>query len=237
VSGTELVFCYNRDYSFRLSKRADASAFTIESFQGNTSGQIPVEDKNMQHRLWTFLCAPYSLYLTPISRLLADENFVVRSVSRLDRDQQKMVRLEFEMRGSERRPGYAGWMVVSPEEGWILREYNYTLDRSGTILRGNVEYGDSIDGGRLPRRVTHTRYGVADGHPVSNRESADFSELRLIGLPDKEFTLEAFGLPNFRPGRGSALQGGYAVWMIGGSVLLMTLALLLRAAGARVPAG
>ncbi len=229
-----VVFCYNRDYSFRLSKDAGATGYTVESFQDNTEGQAPAEEKNMIHRLRVFLCAPYSLYLAPISRLLSDKDFVTRAVSRVDRDQRKMVKVDFELKGRNQLPGYTGWMIVSPEEGWILHEYQYKLRGSGAAFRGVVEYGDSVKGARLPKRVEH-RQNSADGRSF-NKESAEFLGIEFNAVPDSEFGIEGFGLPDFRRRQTWRLRGGYAPWMIGTSLLLMISAIVLRTAGTGVRA-
>jgi hypothetical protein len=233
ISKKGLVFCYNRDCSFRLSRDSEGSTFSVASFQIREDGQAPHEDLDMGHRLWLFLRAPYSLYLMPLSQLLSDKRFVTGSVSRVDRNEKAMVKAEFEMKGGDRSPGFVGWIIVSPDEGWILHEYEYKMNKSSIVFRGSIEYGVPAAGARLPKRVVHTRHMAAEGRLV-NKESVEINDIKLAEVPDYEFTLANFGLPDLQRPRSGTLHGGYAVWLIATSLLLGTAAVALRFTGKRV---
>ena len=98
-----------------------------------------------------------------------------------------------------------GWLVVSPNEGWITREYGQTFGRAKFSTNiGKIEYGRSPDGHLDPikhvqrgymGRVTRDDPGVAVlGFDL------DFESVTYEALPESEFRLPAFGLPDIDPG-------------------------------------
>ena len=124
-------------------------------------------------------------------------------------------------------PDYDGWILVEPEKKWVLREYE--LGHRKQVIRGLVEYGDPQDGFPLPKRV------VIKGFPRGSSEPTfiqifTFEDLRFVDVPDGEFTLAAFGLPELgQPGRSRSRYANRTVfWLLGAALVSLVLAVALK---------
>jgi len=65
------------------------------------------------------------------------------------------------------------------------------------VFRGRVEYGQPQDGFPVPKRVVSTRSPLGERQPT-DIETYEFNELHFGDVPDGQFQLSAFGLPDVR---------------------------------------
>lgn len=132
-----------------------------------------------------------------------------------------------------------GWLVVSPDEGWILREYGISHSRGekvNTTHVGQVEYRRSTDGHLDPsRRSERVFIGLAERG--TTQEPAGGSELtieslRFDALPESDFLLSAFGLPE--PSKGDTPPPAARwPWFLGAAMLAFGVAAGLKYASGR----
>ena len=96
----------------------------------------------------------------------------------------------------------SGWIIVSPESGWVIREYGKVInDGSGPgITRiGRIEYAQSAENHLDPVRLTEGTYlGRVDRNPntlPASQFDLTFDLVDYHALPEADFRLPAFGLP------------------------------------------
>ena len=105
-----------------------------------------------------------------------------------------MLKAEFEMRPLPNRKGamsLEGWFTVSPDEAWVLHEYE-NVDQGNISVHGSIEYGGMQGGVPVLRRFTRTATKLGK---LLSSQTYDFEKLDSVDVPDRDFTLSAFGLP------------------------------------------
>ena len=126
-----------------------------------------------------------------MSGFLTDKNVFIRSVSRVREGTRGLLKAEFEMtpfqKGSMSR---VGWFTVSPSEAWVLHEYKF--DHGDISRHGSIEYGEMQAGVPVLRRFTCTARRLGK---LLNTQTYDFEKLEFVDVPDRDFTLAAFDLP------------------------------------------
>ena len=86
---------------------------------------------------------------------------------------------------------YTGWVLVAPEEKWVIREYEYSDTQN--VYRGRIEYSPPQDGFPVPKRVVVT-HSLAGQQQPSGVDTYEFNELHFGDVPDVDFRISAFGL-------------------------------------------
>jgi hypothetical protein len=227
----QLVICYNRDYSFELSKHHTNSGWFISFFENNLNGKSKLAKGAMFTSLLQYLNAPFLMYVPRLSSLFAEEGFSVRAVTRVRDGDKQMLKVEFDRKpDSKGRKGSHGWFVVSPDEAWVLHSFEYQ-DKNGNSYSGTMEYAGVERGVPVPKRVVHTIRGGRDPRP--SVFTYDFDELSFVDVPDRDFTLDAFGLPELAQSGGRSTRGSPARWFFALSLAAMAIALILKVASSR----
>jgi hypothetical protein len=225
--------CYNRDYSFQLRKRDANDQFFATSIEHNDGRKTPADDTSMVSLLYTYLEASHRIPVLSMSGLLADEQFSVRAVSRVDGGKTPWLKVEFETGANSKWFGaLKGWFVVSPDEAWVLRSYDYARGGGkGMHQWGSVEYAGEQGGIPLPKRVS--RHSRAPGGGREQSRTWDFDEISLVDVPDRDFTLAAFGFPE--PAQSVARSAGsFAPMLFGIAGLSMAAAVAFKVASSRL---
>ncbi|MBI2807077.1 MAG: hypothetical protein HYX68_19020 [Planctomycetes bacterium] len=135
--------------------------------------------------------------------MITEAGFKLEKVGELTRDGRKLAKIEFtytppkinvevvngrpvrrDMHMTKMR---GGWMVLDPERNWSLQESSLDLvgGEKNTCI---VEYAKSDSGVFLPSRVFEKDNAVSVWEVT-------FSDLTIRDIPEKEFTLTAYGLP------------------------------------------
>jgi hypothetical protein len=228
---TERVLCYNRDHSFELSREGVNSKWYVSSFDNSPTGKAKFENIAMFIYLHNYLNAPFSLLGWKVGSLLSEERFSVRSVSRVRDGDKQMLKVEFDRKpDSKGREGFHGSFIVSPDEAWVVRSFEY-MDQYKHSGHGTVEYGAVQHGVPVPKRVVHNTQSGREGGP-SLRGTYDFEEFTLEEAPDRDFTLAAFGIPDI--GRSNERVGRSPVfWLLVLSFSAMAIAIALKTASSR----
>jgi hypothetical protein len=201
---------------FELFRAPDRSDYVVRAL---ASGGCPQLLDQM--RLNGQLCeAAFSLADVRVRELLDSRNFKVSDVSWVESGGRKLVRLSFERTAAA---GFtSGWMLVDPQEGWALREYEITSDKERLSGHGVVEYHGSRDGVPLLRRATLD--WTHKGKPAESHELT-VEELLTEDVPEEAFTLAAFGITAAGEGQGATARRVFSLIVV--VALLVVLFLVL----------
>ena len=181
--------------------------------------------------LFRYLDAPFIPFF--VSLLITDEAFSVRAVSRVVGEQGRMLKVDFASKPTTKgQREMHGWLVVSPEQAWVLRSYEFS-NSLGTTYAGTIEYGEVQRGVPVPKRVVHT-VRPPGGGSNGMRTEYNFDEISLVDdVPDRDFTLAAFGFPE--PGSPKPRRTGRpALWLFVFACVAMAAAVALKSAASRL---
>jgi hypothetical protein len=123
--------------------------------------------------------------------------FKIKSVTPRVKDGLNLAHVEFTIEYPGEVPGALvgrytrGWFDAIPDQGWVIREGAQGSLRTAESVAFKIEYEGSQDGFPLPKRVTD--------YSNLGRTIAEFDQIRHGSVPESEFTLTAFGLPEIDP--------------------------------------
>ena len=204
----EGVYVVNPQYRFNLLRQRPDQQLALRTVSDDLKqGWATIRQKHGAD----IQCA-ISFGQLPISRYLNLDTMPIDSVTELDElGGPKTLLIRFK---NTRKPSVPrsqtlyhvdGWVVVSPDEGWILREYGRVStrelnDRSTTLI-GKIEYARSPDGHLDPVKLVMRHY-----HGRANRDKPEegfsggsseltFKSVKYDALPESAFRLPAFGMP------------------------------------------
>jgi hypothetical protein len=251
----DMVGCFNKDMSFRLSKPAGSSSFVVTS-----SGGVEQRDTSSIRRLMgKFLDAPFASVGIRISDYFSHPGFKLERAEPVTRDNKKLLKLHFryahddrEKQGEESGNVTAFldtlWVTVSPEENWTIYQeeahyYPAGKAKVAPLEAMNVEYTESLAGFLVPRRIEFKIINkiftgekelkrkdgriIHDGD-VTSLATFEFDELHFEELPDSEFTLAAFGLPELGKPETPAARASTTVWYFLAAFVALLLAVGLK---------
>jgi hypothetical protein len=239
------VFGWNRSYSFSLVKAAPGADFSIRSLLEATSeAGRPPKGSPARAILTPILQFPYRIPFSPMPAV-SRPRFVLRAVSPLRRGGKNLLKVEYDYPNDPTRNvpknardpgGTEGFFVVSPEEKWVVYEYESREKKgvSRNVHKGTVQYEGTSDGFPIPKRVASQTIKLPGGEVVASG-SYEFLEFRFGDVPDTEFTLSAFGLPEevSRPSKVARTNGpGY--WFLALALVAAATAVLFKIASSRV---
>jgi hypothetical protein len=192
----ETVFCVNGENCFWLVREEGKSEFTRKRFPTQKEERTFVKNQ-MASSFYSYLHAPFSLGGASMNSIIADGGAHITRVSSVRRDDKTHLKIEFDMRKAEnkRLRNATGWVVVAPEEKWVIHDYQLT--NGADVYRGRVEYAQPQGGFPVPRRVVAKR-SDRGAHQPTSIETYEFIELHFGDVPDSEFQLSAFGLREAR---------------------------------------
>jgi len=220
---SENVSCVNPKYSFRLEMVSDGAPLRIRDMGAGFDANI-ANDMNVVFNRYVF--APFCIFDTPIAKIMSDPTFVVKNVSEVTERDKRCLKIEFSFHPNKKYPVVPGWWLVCPDEGWILLEYEVLLGSHEDVSKhGRIEYGPSVGGIPLPKVFSET-------HPYYRRHF-EFERIDQGPVPESEFTLTSFGLPELERPDGSRFTGGPAIWFFASSLLFLSIGVVLKFKGSR----
>jgi hypothetical protein len=174
--------------------------FMIQRASANGEWSVARVDEDTQHMdealfegVLEYVEAPWVLVGKPLPVLISDDQFKLNDVAAVERDNEKLVKFTFTYDPPNPRDTAmrSGSIVVDPSRHWAIREYQ--LDVIWGKMEGSVEYGESVDGVPVIRRVVSHSAGQ-DGTSTVD-EQFEFEKYEFRDLPAGEFQLAAFHLP------------------------------------------
>ena len=239
----ETVTAYNNNYSFSLVKSDPHSAYVL--------GMLEAGPSRGRRQIVRGFRNPSNFFtqvsLTPIETILESKSFRVERLSESGQGTDNhRIRVDFTrpMVVTQANMGGAhitsGWLIVAPEEGWLLHEYGVVKTLSarpsvqGTTV-GHYEYSRDFGGEFRPVAYVVKRYDqrfngdvVDPGVTPSSTENFEFLGFRFGDTPARQFTLTAFGLPEFTDPAARTLNRPYPWWIIVISIGMFGIAIVLR---------
>jgi predicted acetyltransferase len=120
----------------------------------------------------------------------------------------------------------SGSLVFLPDRDWAVGKYSFVMN-SGLKVDGNVDYQDiqSFPTRAVPQRLRFVMTPNGQGRTGRTEYALDGIIMRAEPVPDRMFTLEAFGL--------GIQESHYAYFLVSAGVLALFVAIILRARGQR----
>jgi hypothetical protein len=227
------VFCRNKSYSFILRKRPPRAEFALELLAKDENDKRQVAGM-LLNNLEVYLNAPFSFAYHSVRWAMERPKFSISSVAETARGGKRALSVHFDCPLDEalRTGGYEGKLVVLPDEKWVVVQFEYRPKKKGNIHTGEIEYEGAFEGFPIPKRVTASWLEPGNQTPLL-LSTYEFKNMRFEALPEKEFTLSAFGLPEVdavTPRRTGALER----WLFGAALVALSIAVMLWTASARV---
>lgn len=178
------------------------------------------------------LRAPISIFRKRLVDLLGDPNFKIGRIEPTTIDGHECSRVSFEWtmlpqeaRGKPARKlaPLIGSFVTDPGLGYAIRTCEYhSQDKPGLSFTANIEYQTQVAAGEppLPKRV-EIIFGA-------NHRTMTIEQLTRTTVPESEFTLSAYGLPEMDRPIGEVNRNILAYWLGGAALALIGLAGWLR---------
>lgn len=224
------VFGINSRYAFTLRKpEPDTEAFILGKLIPAHDGQGRKVHRYEEYE-FSNVFEVNSGNCDRLSELIKNPIVTITDVRGVKRGGREMVQLSYErpieksdqIRGTEH-----GTVVLDPEHCWCVRE-NYAEAPDfmpARKIEAILEYGDDVDGFPILRRKQEkTTYGDGKGMQVTTWE---FDKLAHRDIPESEFTLSAFGMPELQL-PGEQKPNTLWRWLLGIGIALGVLAVLLR---------
>jgi hypothetical protein len=198
----------NSRYGFRLRRSAPDKPWAIAGQDLNLEDGygLALISPNEAVRNWVgshlFIDGVAHAYLPDA---IKDPDFSVRSAAPVVRDRRTLVRVEFSARpkpwttrghpnNTDWMPLRGGWIVFDPERYWVVRECHLQLQfgpgagGSAVSMDGKFEYKEGREGFPIAKRAVR-RWSNGTQY------TEEFDLVEREDVPESEFTLSAFGLP------------------------------------------
>ncbi len=218
----------NSRYAFTLGKTApDAETFVLANFQ-------PVNDQARQKVRGSGGSEYDMVFKVQAIRLidLIKDPLVTFDAQGVQRNGKERVQLKYDRKlvtrdsndPTQTKPAETehGTVILDPEHFWCVQEYH--INNPNWIIDGTLEYGDEVDGFPILHRCQHTAAHKQLGTMLITYE---FDKLIHRDIPESEFTLSAFGLPEVQV-PGEQKPRSLWRWLIGIGIAFAVLAVLLR---------
>lgn len=170
---------------------------------------------------------------------ITDPGFTLKHVTSIIRKDRQAVKVEFDCPSRTDKPKFPslkGWVLYDPQRMWVIHEYNAQFEWASLKTKASVvvtcDYEESAGGFPIPKRITRrlTPVGGVD------RESQYEFDLKEADVPESDFTLSAFGLPE-PPGVRRPRKYLFLWFAIAGTVCLSVASMWRRLRQRRSDAG
>lgn len=218
-------------YLFYLMRASKSKPYVIQALSfGKPEDRI--KDKDFLSSTYFFRATQASreLWNVPLENVITEPSFTVRGV--LERNDGKpIVRVDFDCQAPKYKSTFnRAWMDLCPAEDWALQAAEYYPEDDLLVSITN-EYRPNRNGRLSLFRYTRRNRDFKAKYDEVIQFTTEELEDRVV--PESEFTVTAFGLPEL--GRSSrSYYWGPQVYLILGSVSLFGLAVLSRWAARRL---
>ena len=196
-----LVMGINDRYGFELRRQTPTAPWTVVQIDGDLSNgmKFGLGSPPDEAVIYWSTC-PTTLALIPYFSWggIKDPNFTLNKVTSVTRNERQAVKVEFAYRSpadKPRIPSLNGWVLYDPQRFWVIHEYNVQVEWTSSGVKASTvatyEYEVTADGLPIPKQVIQ-RFTPVGG---VDRESRFEFDLKESNVPENDFTLSAFGLP------------------------------------------
>ena len=128
----------------------------------------------------------------------------------------------------------SGWLLVNPDRGWVLEKYHVVVELSKRrdTYDCTIDYRPDEKIGYAPNRME-----VVFENPTGGIRSVSVTEFKSFvegGVPEREFSLAAFGLPEVDPLGGRRYFSRSTYWLLGAAFAALVVAVSLKFLASRL---
>jgi hypothetical protein len=216
----------NSSYAFILGRISPNSPWVLTNLQTDIKDGVTVDTPAPNDRVLRAVCHHLTIFNRFIPDLVKQQEFHLGNIAVESHGGEGLVKVEFDYRpkDTQNNPIRSGWMLLDPEHYWTLREYKVRAewpDANGTIA-ANVAC--TIDDTGFPILKRYNRHHIATSSKVDHEYLYDYDLAAEKRVPEHEFTLSAFGLPE--PEGVRRLHA--FLWVTGAGALCLALSIVLR---------
>ncbi|NQT15987.1 MAG: hypothetical protein HQ582_24745 [Planctomycetes bacterium] len=226
--GTVFVRVRNDSYAFGLERSAEGERTSLQFLEQigvDPSIDAGIAESEVIPRAMAL--AAYYLWTEPLSRVVESDSFSIKRVYGISSGSNELARVEFEylvddpVRKIKQRFS-DGFLVCDPAREWVLTEYGAThynfINEFTAALTTVLEHGDAIGEMPIATKITQRMKGMRSADDDYTSESVITLEITSRDVPEEEFYLTHYGLPEptFRRG----WLGVWAWYLIAGIVCL-----------------
>ena len=233
---TAQVHVINSRYSFSLRRQASSDGWAMSMLSKKSSGKNEIfqDPPDVDIDLWSTIAINFGLAYPTLRVIPTAPEFSLKGISAETREGRDLVKVEFEYaapKDKPRVPSLAGWALYDPVRYWVLAAFDvqqtWTAPAGQTGRRAvTYEFQDTPDGYPIPKRiVVHASSNPRDGSfQTENTYDFDFREGEV---PESDFTLSAFGLPEPK-GMAPPKSSRWYLWFIAGGVICLGVGAFFR---------
>lgn len=140
-----------------------------------------------------------------LSSLITQPEFTVHSVTPMNLGEREFAKVEFAYRPEKADPPKLrltdGWVLLDPQRYWVINNYQVSVVRlaggkswKGSMV-GTYEYEEGVAGIPIPKRLVIRNKQVDDNGKADDFEMRHEFKIVEAEVPESEFLLSAFGLP------------------------------------------
>jgi hypothetical protein len=227
LTGSQAVSARNSEYSFALKKVSPEQSWIVSNLGGPRENE-PIRDQRDALPL-TSLRVGNKL----LPQWYREAGFIVKSVDEVERDSQRLVMITFEF--SDSQPGTkrywirGGTLLLNPGRLWAIEELEYDARSAG----GHEERWSSKmtyrpGAAELPVLESVISEGTSSADPGGQvKRVLAFQRFEHRKVPESEFMLSAFGLPELnRPSIWTLARTWFV--LVGAGAACIAAALILR---------
>lgn len=201
------VIGINPNYAFELQKKAKDESWAITNLDVNLEDGVQFDSARTvaANTSTAFLLRVAGGEVGTLPAMVKDPAFVLKNAERVREGNKDFVRVSFGHQGPRdpNRVWRDGWVILDPEHYWVIRRFEFRTEwfkgkgqyETGRI-RGEIDFAVTTKGAPLP--VKHQMQITIDkpNAPAEERLLVrDYALRENADIPDVEFTLTAFGLP------------------------------------------
>lgn len=216
----------NSHYSFRIEKGSNRPSWVLTTWAPNDAPPSPenAEFTTLPQNTADWLSAAYAMFDKFLPQFLANPALRIKEAIYVNGKEDGLIRIDFEHDVQEDKALHPfgqpldGWMILDANHYWYVREYNLLLDgqaeKGRMTMRWIANYECEIgpNGIPIPRKLSSR--SMPPTAPEGEWWTEKIREYTLTvhnGLPESEFTLPAFGLPE---PYGATANKGKPLWWL-----------------------
>jgi len=235
----------NSRYGFSIRRRHLPSPWALRNCGTEEEAKEYAYRRARQSGFLRYLDAPWNLLGVPLEEIIRGRGITIVAVSPVEEQGRTYAKVEFRDWSFPNPVGKGnvsvrdGWTILDPNEAWAIQRYELHLTQPHEATSsGRIEYGDR-DGVPVPKRVTvRDTADSAEHRGVWHEQKFEFTELAFREIPESEFTLTAYQLPEVMP---DVIESRpvHRLWhyVLPGGLFLLVAAFILRHVQARKRGG
>ena len=226
--GGDRVMAKNDAYAFAIGRSPGIASYGLEFLErlhADRATDRRIEEQEEPIR--GSILAAWHVFGHPLSRLVESPWFKIKKVSAVRSESQDLVRVDFDhlVDDPDRKRDWLSdaFLVCDPATNWALKEYGATRPGGG-VHRVTIEFGELVSGFPIPSRFTFLTSSLNDPETISR--NANTLEILRRGVPEEEFYLSHYGLPE--PNFGRSWFGAWGLCLTGAVACIIIGMILMR---------